>query len=260
MDPSAVWPALEALAPLRLAASWDNVGLLLEGTREVRRVFVCVDLTEPVLAEAICAGADLVVAYHPPLFAPVKRLTLGTPGGRVLLGAARAGLHVWSPHTALDAAAGGMNDWLLEAFGPVTEVRPIAPDRDDPTVGAGRTAVLAAPRPLGDLVRDVKAHLGLAHLRVATPSDDRAVSSVAVCPGAGGSLFGGEVQADLFLTGELRHHDVLAHVAAGASVLLGEHTNTERGYLPRLAARLHAALPGLSVTCSRVDADPLRVC
>lgn len=252
--------ALEALAPLRLAASWDNVGLLVEGTRAVRRVFVCVDLTEPVLTEALAGDADLIVAYHPPLFAPVKRLTAASPGGRVLLAAVRAGVHVWSPHTALDAARGGMNDWLLEAFGPLADVAPITPDAVDPTVGAGRVATLAAPRPLGELVAAVKAHLGLAHVRVATPADDRPVARVAVCPGAGGSLFGGDLRADLLLTGELRHHDVLAHVAAGSSVILGEHTNTERGYLPRLAARLRAALPDVAVTCSRVDADPLRVC
>ncbi len=253
-----VLPVLEAIAPPRLAAAWDNVGLLVEGERPVRRLFACVDLTEAVLAEALAGEADLLLAYHPPLFAPVKRLTAATPGGRVLLAAARAGVHVWSPHTALDAAAGGMADWLLEAVGPVVGAAPLAPDRDEPAVGAGRRAALAAPRRLSAVVADVKRHLGLDHLRVAAPVDDPEVRTVAVCPGAGGSLFEG-VAADLFLTGELRHHDVLAHVAAGASVILGEHTNTERGYLPRLAARLAAALPGADVRCSRVDADPLRV-
>jgi dinuclear metal center YbgI/SA1388 family protein len=258
MDASSVVRVLESLAPLRLAASWDNVGLLLEGNRPVSRVLLCVDLTEGVLHEAIRSSVDLVVAYHPPLFAPIKRLTSETPSGRVLLGALRAGLAVYSPHTALDAAAEGMNDWLLEAFGAVTEVAPIQPDPLDPTVGAGRTAALVVPRSLERLLVAVKTHLGVTSLRIAGTAAGP-IHRVAVCPGAGGSLFGATVAADLFVTGELRHHDVMALVAAGRVVVLAEHTHTERGYLPRLASRLTHALPALSVTCSRIDADPLRV-
>ncbi len=249
--------ALEVLAPPRLAASWDNTGLLLEGTREVRRILLCVDLTAPVLAEAVGAAADLVVAYHPPVFAGLKRLTSATPQGRVILGALRAGLSVYSPHTALDAAAGGMNDWLLEAFGPLSERAPLEPDRLDPTVGAGRRAALASARPLGELVDAVKRHLGLAQVRLAVDDPLREVRTVAVCPGAGGSLFAPRGGEDLYLTGELRHHDVLALVAAGAAVVLTDHTNTERGYLPRLASRLASALPGVDLVCSAVDRDPL---
>jgi putative NIF3 family GTP cyclohydrolase 1 type 2 len=63
----------------------------------------------------------------------------------------------------------------------------------------------------------------------------------------------------LFVTGELRHHDVLAKLRHGSSVLLSEHTHTERGFLPSFARRLEAAAEGqLRVLVSEVDADPLR--
>ncbi len=255
--------ALEDLAPRRLAGSWDNVGLLLQGTRPVRRIHLCIDLTEAVLAEALAAGADLVVSYHPPLFQGVKRLTEATASGRVVLEAVRAGVHVYSPHTALDAAAGGLNDWLLEAFGEVTDVAPLEPDALEPDVGAGRRATLAAPAELGPLVDAIKAHLALDAVRVAAPADlrrgERRVTRVAVCPGAGGSLFAGVRDVDLLLTGEMRHHDVLARVGEGVAVVLTDHTNTERGYLPRLADRLESALTGVEVRVSAVDADPLTI-
>ena len=45
--------------------------------------------------------------------------------------------------------------------------------------------------------------------------------------------------------------------ARGAAVVLAEHTNTERGYLPRLAERITAAIRGVEVVMSEVDADPL---
>src|SRR5689334_8299643 len=84
---------LEELAPLPYAEEWDNVGLLLEplGDRRdpqavpsVRRVFFCIDLREPVLDEALGADADLVVAYHPPLFRPLKRLGTRAASERVV--------------------------------------------------------------------------------------------------------------------------------------------------------------------------------
>lgn len=254
---SHVIAALEAIAPLRLAEPWDNVGLLLEprAGAAVGRALLTIDLTEPVLDEALALRADLVVAYHPPIFAPLKRLTQREAGQRTVLRAAAAGIAVWSPHTALDAVAGGVNDWMVGLAGPLGDVAPIAPRADDPAVGPGRLGRLVAPAPLDALVDRFKRGLGLATVRLAR-AGDAPVARIAVCPGAGGSLLDG-VAADLLVTGEMRHHDVLAHVARGASVLLTEHTNCERGYLPTLAERLAAACPTLAVSVSARDRDPL---
>jgi putative NIF3 family GTP cyclohydrolase 1 type 2 len=84
------------------------------------------------------------------------------------------------------------------------------------------------------------------------------VETLAVCPGAGGSLLR-NARADLLLTGEMRHHDVLAANARGSTVVLTDHTNCERGYLPVLRDKLLEQLPDLGVVVSELDADPLRV-
>jgi len=58
----------------------------------------------------------------------------------------------------------------------------------------------------------------------------------------------------------MRHHDVLAKVAEGSSVVLTDHTNTERGYLPRLREKLHESLgQRIEIHVSETDADPLQV-
>src|SRR3954463_5857253 len=117
---SEVIALLERLAPLDLSEEWDNAGLLLEpigaAARPIERVFLCIDLDEIVLDEAIERGADLLIAYHPPLFRGLKRLRARSPEDRVLLPGLDAKLAVYSPHTALDAAEGGLNDWLARAF------------------------------------------------------------------------------------------------------------------------------------------------
>lgn len=111
--------AMERIAPTYLAEGWDNVGLIVGSVERVidGPLLLTIDLTPPVLAEAICLKARAIVAYHPPLFHPLKRLTDG-PGSsqteRVLLGAIGAGIAVYSPHTALDAVDGGVTDWLAD--------------------------------------------------------------------------------------------------------------------------------------------------
>jgi len=111
-----VCEALAEIAPSALAAEWDNVGLLI-GDRfgPVRRVILTIDLTEAVLAEARRLRAEMAVAYHPPIFHPIRRLT--AESSPAAYAAARSGLAVYSPHTAMDAAVGGTEDVLAGAVG-----------------------------------------------------------------------------------------------------------------------------------------------
>jgi dinuclear metal center YbgI/SA1388 family protein len=72
----------------------------------------CLTVTPESAAEAVESGAHLVVTHHPILFRGVKRLTAATPEGRMLLSLIRAGVGVYSTHTAYDNASGGINDAL----------------------------------------------------------------------------------------------------------------------------------------------------
>jgi len=365
---------LERLAPLDLSEDWDNTGLLLEpvgaATRPIERAFLCVDLSDRVLDEAIEQSADLLIAYHPPLFRGLKRLRVSSPEERVLVRALHAGLPIYSPHTALDATLDGVNDWLARAFGegrttplvapkaalgkefklvvfvpeanvaalrralsrelsagnignysecgyelqgrgsffgndqaaprvgergklefvaetrlemrcPASALKDVArviaahhpyeepawdlyPLQTPPRagVGAGRLLELDTPISITEAVNRLKTQLQVASLRVATCGAHSAgtpIARIAVCAGAGGSLFERAPQADLFVTGEMRHHDVLAKLRAGSSVILSEHTHTERGFLPYFAARLESLAQGqLRVLIAVSDRDPLQ--
>jgi putative NIF3 family GTP cyclohydrolase 1 type 2 len=81
---------------------------------------------------------------------------------------------------------------------------------------------------------------------------------VGVVPGAGGELsrLSREDGCDVFVTGEMKHHDVLGALNSGMSVILGGHTSTERGYLPRLRERLEK-LVDVPVAVSKTDRTPL---
>lgn len=126
----------------------------------------------------------------------------------------------------------------------------------------GRRVALSRPVTLATLVKRLKAHLGLKQLRVAAPERVRRghekLIEICVCPGAGGSVFA-DISAQCFLTGEMRHHDVLKKIAQGSTVILSEHTATERGYLPIYQARLKTLLgTRVSVLISQSDQALIR--
>ena len=140
--------ALAKIAPPSLAADWDNVGLLVgSSTDDANRVMLCIDLTEKVLAEAIRAKVQMVMAYHPIIFKPISKLT--AEAAPVVYSAARAGISVYSMHTALDAAPGGTNDVLAELLG-LVDTHPIEPIRQDDKC---KIVTFTPPHDLGDVAR-----------------------------------------------------------------------------------------------------------
>ncbi|KIK97720.1 hypothetical protein PAXRUDRAFT_824640 [Paxillus rubicundulus Ve08.2h10] len=247
--------AMEKIAPLRLAEKWDNVGLLLETPvprPNATRVLLTIDLTPSVLEEALEPSTALVVSYHPTIFKPLSSLTLSNPLQASLLKLAAAGVSVYSPHTALDSVHGGINDWLAMCAGapdgPTSEhslkVAFLGEAKGDEG-GLGRVLFLRDPVSIEELVGRIKKNMHLEYVDVGKPVLPRKVSTIAICAGSGGSVLGG-FDADVYFTGEMAHHEVVAAVAGGRYVVLCGHTNTERGYLPLLASKLSSAFATLA--------------
>uniref|UniRef100_A0A8C2A4L2 NIF3-like protein 1 n=1 Tax=Cyprinus carpio TaxID=7962 RepID=A0A8C2A4L2_CYPCA len=119
MDLKGVLEVLEQLAPLSLAESWDNVGLLLEPSepRPIKTILLTNDLTAAVMDEAVAMNCDLIVSYHPPLFRPFKRLLQKDWKQRLAVRAIEGGIAIFSPHTSWDSVEGGVNDWLVGGMG-----------------------------------------------------------------------------------------------------------------------------------------------
>lgn len=354
-----ILPILDSIAPLRHAEPWDNVGLLAgDPAADISRALVAIDYTADVAEEARREKCELVIAYHPPLFEGVKRLSAES----LVYQAIKGGIALYSPHTALDVAKGGTNDFLADTLG-LTEREPLkltptkdahykliafVPESDlervsaaifeagagrignysscsfrspgtgtflgeegtNPTVGqAGKLeqapelrvetilpvgkleAVIAALRkshsyeePAFDLVRlaappegigigrfgsfekpveraaiieRIKKGLGVASLLVSGPAEG-SISRAAVCAGAGGSLLDDALgkRAELYLTGEVRHHDALKAASRGMTVVCALHSNSERAALSRYKERLEREARDLRVTQSATDRDP----
>ena len=242
---------LEEIAPLDLAEEWDNTGLLIEPlkARDIQKVLLTIDLTEAVAREAIRLKADAIVTYHPLFFGGFQRLEKSNPQARTAMRLIQKDIAVYSPHTALDAAPGGVNDWLADALGDG--------DLFCAETGGARIVELAAPVKLPTLGKRIKTNLRLQHVKTAK-ANDRSIKTIAVCAGAGMEALR-SIRADCLLTGEMKHHDVLGAVENGTSVILCGHTETERGYLKILRRRLLAETEsGIDVLISKADTAPLK--
>jgi dinuclear metal center YbgI/SA1388 family protein len=122
--------------------------------------------------------------------------------------------------------------------------------------GIGRIGTLP-PTPREKLFEQIKRGLGIDHLLIAGPTSGE-VTRAAVCAGACGNLLNDALaqKAQLYLTGEIRHHDALKAAASGCTVVCTLHSNSERAALKRLRERLVEKLPALPIRISEKDRDP----
>jgi dinuclear metal center YbgI/SA1388 family protein len=125
--------------------------------------------------------------------------------------------------------------------------------------GQGRIGTMP-PTPRRTLIERIKRELELPHLLVAGPTDGN-VTTAAVCAGSCGDLLDDALsrKAELYLTGELRHHDALKAAAAGCTVVCTLHSNSERAALKHLASRLAESATDATFLLSKADRDPFAI-
>ena len=250
---------LEQLAPFRLAEDWDNVGLLVgDRDRGVTKLMTCLTVTPASAAEAIGAGAELIVTHHPIPFAATKRLTADTTVGRMLLDLIAARIAVFSAHTAFDSAGEGINQRLAAGL----ELRGIAPLMPHPEgQGTGRWGWLSDPLSLGQLAQRLKRFLAIERLQL-VGDPGQTVRTVAVACGAAGELLDAARQngCDAMVLGEARFHTCLEAEALGIGLLLPGHFASERFAVESLADVLARQFSDLQVWASRSEKDPIRDC
>lgn len=254
---TAIAAFLEQFAPFRLAEDWDNVGLLI-GRREqhVRKLMTCLTVTPESAAEAIEAGAELIVSHHPMPFRATRRITDETTVGRILLDLIAAGVAVYSPHTGFDSAAQGINERLAAGL-ELCDVKPLAPHAEGE--GTGRFGSLPTPITLATLAERLKRFLGIERLQI-VGKPERRLNTVAIGCGAADELFdlARENRCDAMVLGEARFHTCLEAEASDIALLLPGHFASERFAVEQLAEVLARQFPEIEVWASRKEIEPLR--
>lgn len=248
---------LDTWFPPALAESWDAIGLVCgRRAQPVKRIVLAVDPTVEVVQWALTEGADLLITHHPLYLRGTSTVDGDTPKGDVVHRAIAGGLALFVAHTNADNARPGVSDALAEAFG-IRDALPIEPHPTNPTLGTGRVGTLAEPLTLAAFAARVAAALPATATPLRVAGDPtRLVRRAAVCGGAGDSLLA-RIDADVYVTSDLRHHIVSEYLAQGRAALIDcAHAAAESLWLTPLEHRLRSAAPDVDVMCCPLNTDP----
>lgn len=249
--------ALERFAPLSLQEDYDNAGLQVGLTdAEASGALLCLDVTPAVVDEAVRRGCNLIVSHHPLIFRGLKQVCDQNMVARCVAEAVRKGLCIYSAHTNLDNAAGGVNYEIAQRLGAAVEdwLLPLPGGQG----GSGVVAVLPkAEEPLAFL-RRVKEVFGIRHL-AANVGPQHPVQRIGICGGAGDFLTDDAVKkhCDCFLTGEMHYHQYFGYEDKLWIGVMG-HYESEHFTVRLLHRLLQEACPGLPLHDTAVVTNPIQ--
>ena len=227
-----VFQWIDTFAPFDTQDAYDNAGLVVgDPAQEVRKILFTLDVTTAVVAEALRIGAALIVAHHPLMFKPVQQLRYDHGEGAVLKALAASGISLIAAHTNLDICPGGVADNLAEAL----SLEQAVPSDDCLYL---RTGLHRQPCTAKEWLSFVNRRLSACARLYGDPQT--LIRSVAVVPGAGGQEYV-HAKADAFVTGEMKHHELLGAMDKGLVVVDAGHYPTEFPGVSALHKRFLAA-------------------
>ena len=249
--------AIEAFAPRELQESYDNAGLQCGDPRmEVSCVLTCLDITEEVIEEAHQRNCQMVVSHHPLLFHGLKVVNPEKDYiSRILMAAIRYGIGIYSAHTNLDKAQGGINHRLAALL----ELNDVCPMSECGVVGT-----LSTPMETHELLQSIQQKLmplgadsaSACHLRYNRESRVTLIRRLALCGGSGSDFIteAEALGADAYLTGEMHYHSWFGH----PDILLIEagHFETEQIAPSLLADIISEACPDVECLTSNCHHSP----
>lgn len=254
--------ALEAFAPLRLQESYDNSGYQLGNPAdEATGALLCVDITEEIVDEALARGCNLIVTHHPLLFRGVKCVTGRNRPERVLAKALRAGVTVYSCHTAIDSAPGGVSWAMADRLG-LTNVETLLPSGATHPAGIpglGTVGNLPAPLTPSELAQKVKDTFHCHTLRTSRPNPAlTAINRVALCGGAGADLLPQAIAAgaQAYITADCKLNQFLDH-AHDIFLIDAGHYETEECTKQIFFNVIREKFPNFAVCNSEKDKNPI---
>lgn len=218
---------IENFAPRNLAYEWDNTGLIVGNPeKEIKKIYLTLDLFKYNIDEAIEMGADMIVSHHPILFKGIKEVNTSTPEGYVLDKLIKNDIALYAAHTSIDCAKGGINDVLAEKLG-LKHVE-IIEESNAEGCGLGRIGNITKDITLGEMCQIVKDKLETPFVRVCGDTDKQ-ISRVAVGGGACDDLIPQAILmgADVMVTADMKYHISADSVDKGICIIDAGHYPTE---------------------------------
>ena len=245
---------IDDFAPFDTAMSFDNVGLLVgDADGPVTVALLALDITPQVIQQAVGQKAELIISHHPVIFQSLRRLSSSS----VPYLLAQNSLCAIAAHTNYDLACGGVNTCLAERIG-LQKINMLE-EYEQTGLAASLIGELEQPLTPEAFAAHIKSALQCGGVKFTMGKT--AVKTVAVACGAGSSsvFAAGSAKADAFVTGESKHHELLAAVELGLTMVDAGHFATENLAMQPLCDRLTKAFPQVSFLVADQQ-DPVHYC
>lgn len=239
---------LEEMCPRSFAMSWDNVGLQVgDAGKDVQTIALALDATSEVIASAAAQGADLILTHHPLLFSGIKRITDDDYVGRRVLELIRRDIACYAMHTNFDVL--GMADAAADLLRLADrEVLEVTYEDDISVEGIGRIGTLMEPVKLSEFAEKVAEVFEIEHVRY-YGNPGQMLVTCAILPGSGKDEIDLAVKAgaDVYITGDISHHDGIDAVEKGIAVIDAGHYGVEKIFIPYMKEYLEREMPDLRI-------------
>lgn len=230
---------IEKIAKPQYAYRWDNCGLCAgDKNAKVKNVLITLDVTAQVVKEAIDKDCQMIISHHPIIFKPISSAGIETYEGEILALLYKNDIALFSAHTSLDIAFGGVNDALAEKLG-LLNIKAHAPFEFE-GVSCVRAGELYRELSKQELIEFVKEKTGAKTLNYYL--EDKRYKKVALSTGAGEDFAFNCKDQDVFLTGEIKYHTALELKRRNISFIAAGHYNTEIHFADKFKACLQKAV------------------
>lgn len=243
-----IFQFIDKIAPFEKSMKFDNCGLLIgDSNNEVKKVLVALDVTKDVIKEASEFGADLIISHHPIIFNALKKIKFGSIPDLIC----KNNINVICAHTNLDIAEKGVNFHLAKLIG-LKNLEPLAYEEDFPIGLVGNLDNELTDK---EFALHVKKSLGCEGIRYTKST--KKIKKVAVCSGSGGEFYEDAYLkgADVIVTGEIKHNQILAANELPIMIVDAGHFKTENVVIEPLKNELISNFSKIEIFSSKTCTD-----
>lgn len=178
---------IEKFAPPELQENWDCCGFAINNNNDIKRILLCLSLTEDIIDQAIEKNFDLIISHHPLFAVPIEF---------------NKGISIYCAHTNLDKTDGGTTDTLINLLG-FNKAQKISDFL--------RLIDLKEEISLDGFIKLLKIKLNIDTLRTVNNYNKKKIKKIAFCAGSGADFLdeAAKHHADAFVTADVKYHTAL---------------------------------------------------
>lgn len=242
---------IDKIAPFEKALSFDNCGLIIgEMKTGVKNIVLSLDITKDVIEEAKNLNANLIISHHPVIFRPISSIKSNDTISLLC----KNDINAICAHTNLDIAEKGVNFQLAQKLN-LQNLNPLTYEEEKPM---GLIGNLSYEFECKEFAQYVKKRLDCKGVRY-TELKNKKIKTVGVCSGTGGEFYKAayEKSADVIVTGEIKHSQIIDANELGIMIVDAGHYKTENVILEPLKKMLETKFKNIIVYLSKSFTDKI---